>query len=167
MNDRHHLTFDIYEEGKISLDDYLNRIIFYRERPFMREEFKAYMHDQSKPFFDMIELIRFLENKYCLQVAAVSNEGRELIMYHVQQYELGIFIDFFISSCFVHYHKPDKDMYQIALDIAQVRPEQVVYVDDRAMFVEVAQEIGIRGIIHTHYQATLLTLEQFGLKLGE
>jgi putative hydrolase of the HAD superfamily len=74
-------------------------------------------------------------------------------------------IDFFISSCFVHYRKPDEDIYRIALDIAQVRPERVVYIDDRAMFVEVAQSLGIGGIIHTAYETTRTALEGFGLSI--
>ena len=28
MEERHHLTFDTYEEGKLSLDEYLNRVVF-------------------------------------------------------------------------------------------------------------------------------------------
>jgi putative hydrolase of the HAD superfamily len=167
MDERHHLTFDTYEEGKLSLDEYLNRVVFYQERSFSREEFKAFMYAQSQPFPEMIELMRGLKAQHGLQVAAVSNEGRELTVYRVQQFKLGTFIDFFISSCFVHYRKPDADMYRIALDIAQVRPEQVVYIDDRAMFVEVVQGLGIRGIMHTNYQSTGKALEQFGLKLGE
>ncbi len=86
-------------------------------------------------------------------------------MYRVQQYNLGGVIDFFISSCFVHYRKPDEDMYRIALDIAQVSPEQVVYIDDRAMFVEVAQGLKIRGILHTSYETTKTALAGFGLSL--
>ena len=167
MNERHHLTFDTYEEGKLSLDVYLNRVVFYKERSFSREEFKSFMYAQSQPFPEMIELMRRLETQYGLEVAAVSNEGRELTVYRVQQFELGTVIDFFVSSCFVHFRKPDEDIYRIALDIAQVRPEQVVYIDDRAMFVEVAQGLGIRGIIHTGYQSTSKALEQFGLKIGE
>lgn len=112
---------------------------------------------------EMIELIRELKARYGLQVAAVSNEGRELTMYRVQQFNLGAVIEFFISSCFVHYRKPDVDMYRIALDIAQVSPEQVVYIDDRAMFVKVARGLGIRGIIHTGYEATRTALEVLGL----
>ncbi|HEX7542105.1 MAG TPA: HAD family phosphatase [Anaerolineales bacterium] len=166
MNERHHLTFDTYEEGKLSLDEYLNRVVFYQERSFSREEFKAFMYAQSQPFPEMIELMCALKNQYGLQVAAVSNEGRELSLYRVQQFKLGTFIDFFISSCFVHYRKPDADLYHIALDIAQVSPEQVVYVDDRAMFVEVAQGLGIRGILHNGYKSTQKTLETFGLSLN-
>jgi putative hydrolase of the HAD superfamily len=165
MNERHHLTFDTYEEGKLSLDEYLNRVVFYQERSFSREDFKSYMYAQSQPFPQMIELMRGLKTQHGLEIAAVSNEGRELTVYRVGQFKLGTFIDFFVSSCFVHYRKPDADMYRIALDIAQVRPEQVAYIDDRAMFVEVAQGLGIRGIVHKSYESTQKTLETLGLSL--
>jgi putative hydrolase of the HAD superfamily len=165
MNERHHLTFDTYEEGKLSLDEYLNRVVFYQEQSFSREEFKAFMYAQSQPFPEMLKLMRDLKTQHGLQVAAVSNEGRELTAYRVGQFKLGNFIDFFVSSCFVHYRKPDADMYRIALDISQVTPEQVVYIDDRPMFVEIAQELGIRGIIHKDYETTRKTLEAMGLSL--
>jgi putative hydrolase of the HAD superfamily len=158
MDERHHLTFDTYEEGKLSLDEYLKRVVFYERRSFSREEFKAFMYAQSQPFSDMINLMRELKSQHGLQIAAVSNEGRELTVYRVEEFKLGTFIDFFISSCFVRYRKPDADMYRIALDIAQVHPEQVVYIDDRAMFVEVAQGLRIKGIIHRDYETTRKTL---------
>jgi len=163
LNERHHLTFDTYEQGKLSLDEYLERIVFYQERSFVRDDFKAFMYAQSHPFEDMIELVRALKSHYSLELAAVSNEGRELTNYRVQKFGLGTFIDFFISSCFVHYRKPDKDIFRAALDIAQVQPEEVVYIDDRAMFVEVAQSLGITGIHHCSYQSTKTSLESLGL----
>ena len=165
MNERHHLTFDTYEEGKLNLDEYLNRIVFYQARPFSREDFRAFMYAQSQPFPEMIEMVRRLKAQYGLRVAAVSNEGRELTEYRVQHFKLGGIIDFFISSSFVHYRKPDTDMFRIALDIAQVIPQQVVYIDDRPMFVEVAQSLGIKGIIHKDYQSTRKMLETMGLSL--
>lgn len=162
VDERHRLTFDTYEVGKLSLDEYLKRVVFYQERSFSLEEFKAFMFAQSQPFPEMIELMRGLKMQHGLQVAAVSNEGRELTVYRIQKFKLGTFIDFFISSCFVHYRKPDADIYRIALDIAQVRREQVVYIDDRAMFIEVAQGLGIQGIIHSGFESTAKTLETVG-----
>jgi putative hydrolase of the HAD superfamily len=167
MDERHHLTFDTYEAGKLSLDEYLSRVVFYRECPFSRDEFKRFMYDQSKPYPEMIELIRGLKTRYNFQVAAVSNEGRELTAYRVQQFKLGAFMDFFVSSCFVHYRKPDEDMYRIALDISQVQPEQVIYIDDRALFVEVARELGIIGITHVSYEATKMALQRLGFTLSD
>ncbi len=163
MNERHQLTFDTYEEGKLSLDEYLNRVVFYQERSFSREEFKGFMYAQSQPFPEMIELMRGLKTQHGLQVAAVNNEGRELSVYRAQQFKLGTFIDFFVSSCFVHYRKPDADMYRIALDIAQASPQQVVYIDDQPMFIEVAQGLEIRGILHQGYETTREALEAMGL----
>jgi len=166
MDERHHLTFDTYEEGKLSLDEYLNRVVFYQKRSFSHEEFKKFMYAQSQPYLDMIELMRNLKARYNLRIAAVSNEGRELTTYRVQQFQLGTFIDFFVSSSFVHYRKPDEDMYRIALDISQVQPEQVVYIDDRQMFVEVARGLNITGIIHTNYETTRKSLAELGLILS-
>ncbi len=130
MNERHHLTFDTYEEGKLSLDEYLKRVVFYQPRSFTRDEFKAFMFAQSQPYPEMIGLVRKLKDRNGLQVAVVSNEGRELTEYRVREFELGQFVDFFIFSCFVHFRKPDADIYRIALDIAQVQPSQVIYIDD-------------------------------------
>jgi putative hydrolase of the HAD superfamily len=163
MNERHHLTFDTYEEGKLTLDTYLERVVFYKERSFSCQDFKDFMFAQSQPYPEMIELIRDLKARYGLKVAAVSNEGRELTVYRIEQFGLGEFIDFFISSCFVHYRKPDEDIYRIALDIAQVSPDEVVYIEDRAMFVQVARGLGLQGIQHTDFESTRDALAAFGL----
>jgi putative hydrolase of the HAD superfamily len=166
MNERHHLTFDTYEEGKLDLDEYLNRVIFFEDRPFTQDEFRSFMFAQSQPYPEMIELVCSLKTRYNLKIAAVSNEGRELTIYRIREFELGSFIDFFVSSCFVHYRKPDADIYRMALDIAQISPEQVVYLDDRAMFVDVARGLGIQGITHTGYESTRKALAALGLSIG-
>jgi putative hydrolase of the HAD superfamily len=167
MNERHHMTFDTYEEGKLSLDEYLTRVVFYQERLFSRVKFKAFMFQQSRPYPMMIEFIRHLKAEYGLKVGVVSNEGRELTVYRIREFGLGTFVDFFIASCFVHYRKPDPDIYRMALDVAQVPSEQVVYIEDRAMFVEVAQGLGIHGIHHTAYDSTREILTELGLSLRE
>jgi len=163
MNERHTLTFDTYEVGKLSLDEYLDRVVFCQARSFSREDFKTFMFEQSKPYPEMIKLVRDLKARHSLKVVVVSNEGRELTTYRIRRFELGTFVDFFVASCFVHYRKPDADIYRIALDIAQVQPDQVVYIDDRAMFVEVAGTVGIRGIHHTDYDTTYAALQALGL----
>ncbi len=162
MNERHHLTFDTYEEGKLSLDEYLDRTVFYKERPFSREEFKSFMF-RTGQYPQMIELVKNLKSRYGLRTAVVSNEGRELSVHRIREFGLTGFIDFFIASSFVHYRKPDADIYRIALDIAQVPPDQVAYIDDRALFVEVARGLGIRGVHHTSYESTLKQLESLGM----
>lgn len=165
MDERHHLTFDTYEEGKLSLNEYLNRVVFYEKRPFTLQAFKQIMFDQSRPFPDMIELITNLKARHGIRIVTVSNEGRELTEYRIQQFNLSQIFDFFIVSSFVHIRKPDADIYRLALDVAQVQPEQAVYIDDRAMLVDVARSLGIHGIHHTSHAASQYALAQLGLTL--
>lgn len=167
VNERHHLTFDTYEEGKLGLDEYLERVIFYEARPFTQKEFKDFMFSQTKPFPDMIDYVRALKSRHHLKTVAVSNEGRELNEFRIRKFGLDELIDAFISSSFVHYRKPDKDIFRIALDISQTAPRQVVYLDDRLMFVEVARQAGIRAIHHEKFDATKKAMAELGLILPE
>jgi putative hydrolase of the HAD superfamily len=162
MNERHHLTFVTYEEGKLSLDNYLDRVIFHVKRPFSKREFKDFMFAQSQPYPQMIDLIQEIKTRYGIKVAAVSNEGRELTEYRIRKYDLDKVCDFFVSSSFVHFRKPDEEIYQVALDMAQVQPRQVIYIEDRALFVEVAQNLGLHCIRHENFDTTRETLETYG-----
>jgi putative hydrolase of the HAD superfamily len=162
--ERHHLCFDTLEVGKITLDEYLNRVVFYRKQPFSRNRFWQFMCDQSQPLPGMIKLLHELKKKYNLKVAVVSNEGRELAEYRIKQFKLNELADFFIVSSFVHFRKPDADIFRIALDIAQVTSQQVAYIEDRPMFVQVARSLGVHGIRHTDYNSTYKKLEKLGLK---
>jgi putative hydrolase of the HAD superfamily len=164
MEDRHHLTFDTYEVGKLTLEEYLTRTVFYEERPFTREQFREFMFAESQPHPEMIELVRNLKARHELKIAVVNNEARELNSHRIRRFKLDEFVDFFISSCFVHFRKPDVDIFRLALDIAQVPAEQVVYIDDQPLFVQVAEGLGIRGIRHTDYRSTCAKLASFGLQ---
>jgi putative hydrolase of the HAD superfamily len=165
LNDRHRMTFDTYESGKLSLDEYLQRSVFYTDRPFTPEQFRSFMFTQSIAYPEMIDLIKGLKARYGLKIAVVNNEGRELNEYRIRTFYLNEFVDFFISSCFVHFRKPDADIWKIALDIAQVPREEVVYIDDRPMFVQVAEGLGLKGIVHSHKDvgATRNALAALGL----
>ncbi len=70
------------------------------------------------------------------------------------------------NSSFVHCRKPDADIYHIALDIAQVRAAETLYIEDREMFVQVAAGLGIPAIHHVSYEDTRSQLAARGLVLA-
>ena len=164
MNDRHHLTFETYEEGKLTLEEYLGLVVFYKMRPFTRAQFRRFMFAQSKPYPEMIELVRGLKERYGSKIVVVSNEARELNEYRIGKFKLNGFVDSFISSSFVHIRKPDADIFRLALDIAQVPARKVVYIENTPMFVQIADGLGIRSILHTDYKSTCAKLASFGLR---
>ena len=167
MEDRHGLNFAIFEEDKLTLEEYLSRTVFYEERPFTRKQFREFMFAQSQAFPEMIELISKLKAKYGLKIVVVSNEGRELNTYRIRKFKLDELVDFFVSSCFVHLRKPDVDIFQLALDIAQVPTEQIIYIENTLMFAQIAEDFGIRSILHTDYPSTCAQLASFGLQRDE
>src|SRR6187402_2059386 len=61
VNERHHLCFDTYEMGKLSMDDYLKQVIFYERRNFTPQEFKDFIHEQSLPYNESIAFFKELK----------------------------------------------------------------------------------------------------------
>jgi putative hydrolase of the HAD superfamily len=166
MQERHELNFEIQEEDKITFQEYLDRVVFWQKRPFKRAKFRQFMFAQSRPFTEMIELVRNLKAKYKLKVFVVSNEAREVNAYRIRQFKLDGFVDAFISSCFVRLRKPDADIFRLALDVAQVPARQIVYIENTPLFVEIAEGLGIGSILHKDYKSTCEKLATFGLQTG-
>lgn len=164
FDELHHVVFATYEEGKLSLEGYLSRTVFHEPRGFTRDDFRDFMFAQSRAHPEMIELIVHLKSQNKLKIVAVSNEARELNAHRIRQFRLDAFVDAFISSCFVHLRKPDADIFRLALDVAQVPAEQVVYIENTPMFVDVAAELGIRGVVHTDWKSTSQSLASYGLQ---
>jgi len=163
FDERHNATFFVYEDGGITLDTYLDRVVFYEPRSFSREQFKQFMFDQTQRCEKTPELLHHLKAKYGLKVIAVSNEGRELTEYRIRECDLRLLFDAFVVSCFVHSRKPDEAIYRIAIDIAQTPLDRIVYIEDRPLSVEVAESMGVRSILHTSYETTRDALAELGL----
>ena len=166
MDERHHLTYDTYEAGKMPLSEYLRRVIFWEPRSFTEDEVVDFMLEQARCFPEMIDLVKGIKERHRLHVVVVSNEGRELTADRIRRFGLKEFVDFFVVSSYVHFRKPDEDIFRIALDLAQADPAQVVYLDDRHMFVEVAGRLGMRALWHREYGSTRAELAALGLDFG-
>jgi putative hydrolase of the HAD superfamily len=165
MESVHRLFSDTYELGKITLDEYLRRVVFYRKRSFTRDQFIEFMYAQSRPYSAMLDLVKKLKEQHRLKVVAVNNEGREINDYRIRHFHLGELIDFFVSSCTLHVRKPDEEIFRLALQLAQVIPQEVVYLEDRLLFVQIAEELGIRSIHHTDIESTQAKLAEMGLSV--
>lgn len=163
MEERHGIMFVTYEEGKITLREYLNRVVFYQERNFTFEQFRDFMFSLTTPHLDTIALIKKIKKKYGLKIVAVSNEATELNAYRINTFKLNGFIDFFISSCYVHLRKPDTAIFRMALDLAQVSVEEVIYIDDVQVFANIVTDLGIKSIRHTDTLSTSKALSALGL----
>jgi putative hydrolase of the HAD superfamily len=167
MEERHALVFETQEEGRMTFQEYLDWVVFYRKRSFTRSQFRDFIFAQSKPYPGMIELIARLKFRHGLKIVVVSNESREMNAYRIRAFKLDRLVDTFISSCFVHMRKPDVNIFRLALDVAQTTPARIVYIDNTPMFVQIAEGLGIRSILHVNLKSTRAKLASFGLQIQQ
>ena len=156
---RHQLLFGDYEIGKIDLETYLHYAIFYKPRSFTMKAFVDFMYEQSQPFLDMIEMVKRLKKEYDLRLVVISNEGKELTKHRIDKFGLRDLVDFFIVSCFIGTRKPDRGVWKLALDMVQTAPDETAYIDDRQLFVDIANEMGINAFCHKDLAKTQTNLE--------
>ena len=150
FQDRHELANPAFDTGRITLDTYLDRTVFYRKRAFTRDEFKAFIFDQSREFPESRAVLSRVAKSAKYLLATINNEPRELNLLRIEKFNLAREFEAFISSCFVGLRKPEEGIYRLALEVTQRRPEECLFIDDRALNLECARQLGMRTI---HFQS--------------
>jgi len=146
FHDRHDMLVSSFERGKITLDEYLDRTVFYRPRTFSREAFRDFMLSLSRPFPDVLQFAQSLADSGKYFMGTINNESRELNDYRIEQFGMRKVFRLFISSCFVGLRKPERDIYRLALETTQIPAEECVFIDDRALNLECAAQLGMHTI---------------------
>ena len=160
MEALHNFIFNVYEIGRITLDEYLDIVVFNKPRLFTREDFKAFMFSKSVELEGMLPWLIDLKRKnHDIKIVSINNEGKELNDYRVKKFQLHNCFDAFISSCEVGMRKPDPGIFRLALGVVQAAPQECIYFDDRIYLVEAAQRLGIRGYHHQTFETTKEIIE--------
>jgi putative hydrolase of the HAD superfamily len=159
---RHTEVVAAFEEGKISLDDYLGRTVFYQLRTFSREDFQRFMFSLSKPKSQTLEFARSLSKRYLM--GTLNNESRELNGYRIETFGLKKIFDLFVSSCFVGLRKPGEGIYRLALDLTQRPPEECCFLDDRPVNIEAAAKAGWQTVLVKNLEQLQEDLKKLGVE---
>jgi len=160
FHDRHEMVISSFERGKITLDEYLDRTVFYRTRPFTRDAFRDFMLSLSQPFPEVIEFAQKLSDSGKYFMGTINNESRELNYYRIEKCGLRQIFRLFVSSCFVGFRKPERDIYRLALEMTQIPAQACCFVDDRELNLECAAKLGMQTI-------EMQSLEQLRDDLGK
>jgi len=146
FHDRHEMLVSSFERGKITLEEYLDRTIFYRARSFTRDAFRDFMYTLSQPMPEVLGLAQSLSDSGKYFMGTINNESRELNYYRMETFGLRKIFRVFFSSCFVGLRKPERDIYRLALETTQIPAEQCCFIDDRALNLECAAKLGMHTI---------------------
>jgi putative hydrolase of the HAD superfamily len=159
---RHQELVPPFEEGRLSLNEYLDRAIFYQPRTFSPEDFKRFMFSLSKPKPQALDFVRSLSGKYL--IAAINNESRELNQYRIATFRLIEIFDLFVSSCFVGIRKPDERIYRLALDLTQHDAAECCFLDDRPVNIEAAAKVGMQTVLVKNSDQLQRELQTLGVR---
>jgi len=162
---RHEMLVSSLERGKISLDEYFERTIFYRPRPFTRDEFKNYIFSLSQPCPETLQLAKELAQSRRYLMATINNESGELNQFRIQTFGLRDIFSLFVSSCFVGLRKPEEGIYRLALDITQRAPEECCFIDDRPLNLDTASRLGMHVIKMESTEQLRQALQKLGVSL--
>jgi putative hydrolase of the HAD superfamily len=148
FQDRHDLSFPAFDSGHITLNEYLDRTLFYRTRSFSREEFTAFMFAQSKEYSETRAVLADAVRSGKYFIGSINNEPFELNQYRIEAFHLRRDFSVFFSSCYVRSRKPEETIFRIALEVTQRPPEQCVFIDDRSLNLESPRRLGFNVIHH-------------------
>lgn len=146
FQDRHEMLVSSFERGKITLDEYLQRTIFYRPRTFTQDAFREYMLSLSQAKAGSLEFARELAKSGKYLMSTLNNESKELNLYRIRNFGLTDIFSLFVSSCFVGLRKPEAAIYKLAVDVVQKPPEACCFIDDRPLNLECAQQLGMHTV---------------------
>jgi len=164
---RHELANDPWEKGLITAEEYLQRTVFYEPRPFTPADFLQAMKERSVLLpHTAVRILQELAASEEVELAMLNNEARELNDYRIERFELGRYFDSFFSSCYVGLRKPDLKIFDLALDVLQRDPEEVVFIDDRQGNCDAAETLGIHAIRYIDEAQCVQALERLGLHAG-
>jgi putative hydrolase of the HAD superfamily len=164
FEDRHELMLNAFECGQANLDEYLQRTVFYRDRPFTQDQFKRFMFEQSQALPEGLEFCRKLAKTNGLMNAALNNESLEINDYRIHTFQLRDCFSAFFSSCYLGVRKPDRGIFSLALKITQRAPAECVMIDDRGLNLECAREMGMHTIQFKDVAQLRGELEKLGIR---
>lgn len=153
------------DTARVTLDGYLDRVVFDRPRTFTRDAFVAFMRAESQPFPETLAVLDEVVAARRYAVFALNNESRELNAYRIRTFDLARRFTGFLSSCYLGLAKPERAIYERALEIVQRPAEACVFVDDRAGNVAPARDLGLIAIHHTSAETTREALRAAGVAI--
>jgi len=163
--ERHDLSFPAFDAGQITINQYLDRTIFYRPRSFSREEFTAFMFAQSKEYPETRAVLSAVSRSGKYYVASINNEPKELNDYRIEAFGLRKEFQAFFSSCYLNARKPEELIYRIALEVTQRPPDNSVFIDDRTLNLENPRRLGMHVIHHQNAKQLREDLKALGIEV--
>jgi putative hydrolase of the HAD superfamily len=158
---RHKEVIGEWEEGSMTLDEYLEVAVFHTRRTFSREEFIQFMYSQSIPDEATITIARQLSRQAGYTLMTLNNEAEELNRHRIEKFGISQIFEAFLSSCWLGVRKPLRRFYNRGLGIAHADAATSLFIDDRQQNLISAGTLGMNVILFKSASQLRSDLERF------
>lgn len=158
---RHKEVIGEWEEGSMTLDEYLEIAVFHTRRTFSREEFIQFMYSQSIPDEATITIARQLSRQAGYTLMTLNNEAEELNRHRIEKFGISRIFEAFLSSCWLGVRKPLRRFYTRGLGIAHADAATSLFIDDRQQNLISAGTLGMNVILFKSASQLRSDLERF------
>jgi FMN phosphatase YigB (HAD superfamily) len=150
-----HRVFELYETGGLSTGEFVDALRFSVQPPLSETQvinaWNAIFIKMPRSRFDMLLRLRarykvfLLSNINDLHASWIDSymEREHQIQDFQQRYFDGVYY-----SHLIRLRKPNRDIYEYILADAELLPEECVFFDDLDANIQMANTLGIQGVLH-------------------
>ena len=148
-----------YDRGMITRAEFITGLS--QESSIPEDEIDAAFKGSNIFDRDVIELIRSIKKTY--KTGLLSNSGGPGLRSLLKEENLEEIFHEIIISGEVGFIKPEREIFQIALDRLEGQSGETIFIDDNPHNVEGAQDVGIHGVLFTGYTKLTTDLKDLGI----
>ena len=140
------ISFPGYSLGKITENEFWEKYLYTARASSMDIKYaKNFWRKNQKEIENMLSLLKTLKNNY--RIAALSTIPREWLDYKKKTFKLDDCFELIVSSGYYGYKKPDARIYEILIKKLGLKPEEMLFIDDKEPLLVPAQKLGINTLL--------------------
>ncbi len=167
LEDRNNTAYHAFERGEITFDEYYDQAF---RRPdgghvISFERFRELWQGVLGKPTPLVGLLTALRRQAKVFLLTNTNEVHFPRLY--SDYDFMERVDGAIASHLVGCRKPEREIYELALQRASARPEETLFIDDAPLNIAAAGEMGIAAHRFTGMKELHAFLRENGFRLPE
>lgn len=140
-----------FQSGKISETEFWEYFELTIGEKVNKEEIEQKMAEGFVRDEPLLEYVSYLKKEYSILFGICSNTNMITTKSRLLNDNFPVNYDFQVLSHIVKYKKPQKEIFEIVIDKAGCRAEEIVYADDNPKTLPEAKELGINTHVYKDF----------------
>lgn len=163
INKAHYTTMDVKYISEAEFIQRLDKDLGYKAPDNIFALFASAYKKQVRPNIELLDFLMQVRSQG-IKTAILSNT---IAIYQEAQEEAGISkwdgFDPILYSWEVEMLKPNRDIFELAVERLGARPEEIVFIDDKEEHLNGAKQVGLRTVLFDDTDSTIARIRALGI----